>query len=52
TGKHVAEFIYQVIICRHECPKQILSDRETYFQNEIVDGLLKQFEIKQLLSMP
>jgi hypothetical protein len=52
TGKRVAEFIYQVIICRHGCPKQILSDRGTHFRNEIVNGLLKQFEIRHLLSTP
>jgi len=52
TGKHIAKFIYQVIICRHGCSKQILSDRGTHFRNEIVDGLLKQFEIRHLLSTP
>ena len=52
TGKRVAEFIYQTIICRHGCPKKILSDRGTHFRNEIVDGLLKQFEIRHLLSTP
>jgi hypothetical protein len=52
TGKRVAEFIYQVIICRHGCPKIILSDRGTHFRNEVVDGLLKQFEIRHLLSTP
>jgi hypothetical protein len=52
TGKRVSEFIYQTIICRHGCPKEILSDRGTHFRNEVVDGLLKQFEIRHLLSTP
>ena len=52
TGSRVAEFIYQVIICRHGCPKQLLSDRGTHFNNEVVNGLLKQFEIRHLLSTP
>jgi Integrase zinc binding domain/Integrase core domain len=52
TGKRVSEFIYQTIICRHGCPKQILSDRGTHFRNEIVDSLLKKFEIQHLLSTP
>jgi hypothetical protein len=52
TGKRVAEFIYQVIICRHGCPKQILSDRGTHFRNETVDALLRKFEIQHLLSTP
>jgi hypothetical protein len=52
TGQRVADFIYQVIICRHGCPNILLSDRGTHFRNEIVDGLLKQFEIRHLLSTP
>jgi hypothetical protein len=52
TGKRVAEFIYQIIICRHGCPKQILSDRGTHFRNEIVDSLLQKFEVQHLLSTP
>ena len=52
TGKRISEFIYQMIICRYGCPKEILSDRGTHFRNEIVDGLLKQFEIRHLLSTP
>src|SRR3954464_7674012 len=52
TGKRVAKFIYQVIICRHGCPKQLLSDRGTHFRNELVDNLLKKFEIQHLLSTP
>src|SRR4051812_42873164 len=52
TGKRVAEFIYQTIICRHGCPKQLLSDRGTHFRNELVDNLLKKFEIQHLLSTP
>jgi hypothetical protein len=52
TGKRVAEFIYQTIICRHGCPKQLLSDRGTHFRNEVVDALLRKFEIQHLLSTP
>jgi Integrase zinc binding domain/Integrase core domain len=52
TGKRVAEFIYQTIISRHGCPKQIISDRGTHFRNEIVQALLKKFEIQHLLSTP
>jgi Integrase zinc binding domain/Integrase core domain len=52
TGKRVAEFIYQTIICRHGCPKQILSDRGTHFRNEVVDALLRKFQIQHLLSTP
>src|SRR3989337_844904 len=50
TAENVIQFIYEEIICRHECPKIILSDRGTYFRNKIVDGLCQKFEIKHKLS--
>src|SRR5438034_8291798 len=50
TAKNVVEFIYKEIICRHGCPRVILSDRGTHFRNEIVDGLCKKFEIKDRKS--
>lgn len=52
TGQRVADFIYQVIICRHGCPKHILSDRGTHFRNEIVEALLEKFQIRHLYSTP
>ena len=52
TAKNVIEFIYQEIICRHGCPRVILSDRGTHFRNELVDGLCEKFEIKHKLSSP
>ena len=50
TAKNVIEFIYEEIICRHGCPRIILSDRGTHFRNEIVDGLCEKFKIKHKLS--
>src|SRR5438034_2526405 len=50
TAKNVIEFIYQEVICRHGCPRVILSDRGTHFRNELVDGLCEKFEIKHKLS--
>jgi hypothetical protein len=52
TGQHVADFIYQTIICRHGCPKYILTDRGTHFKNKLVDTLLQKFEIQHLYSTP
>src|ERR1041385_988640 len=52
TAKNVVEFIYKEIICRHGCPKVILSDRGTHFRNEIVDGICEKFKIKHKLSSP
>src|SRR6266542_2174090 len=33
NAKSVANFIYEDIICRHGCPRKIISDRETHFNN-------------------
>src|SRR5438067_2049989 len=52
TAKNVIEFIYQEVICRHGCPRVILSDRGTHFRNELVDGLCEKFKIKHKLSSP
>ena len=52
TAENVIEFIYKRIICTHGCPKVILSDRGTHFNNKLVEGLCKKFEIKHKLSSP
>src|SRR6266513_4056181 len=52
TAENVIEFIYKRIICRHGCPKTILSDRGTHFRNKLVDGLCEKFRIKHKLSLP
>ena len=52
TSENVIEFIYKKIICRHGCPKIILTDRGAYFNNRVVDGLCRKFEIKHKLSSP
>src|SRR5947199_1613985 len=49
---NVVKFIYEVIICKHGCPKIILSDRETHFKNKLVEELCEKFEIKYKLSAP
>ncbi len=33
NAKSVANFIYEDIICRHRCPRKIISDRGTHFNN-------------------
>jgi hypothetical protein len=52
TAKETVEFIMEEIICRHGCPEKIVSDRGTHFKNELVDGLMKKFQIKHNLSTP
>ena len=52
TAENVVKFLYETIICRYGCPKIILSDRGTHFNNKLVDGLCQKFEIKHKLSLP
>jgi hypothetical protein len=51
-GKEVGRFIFEDIVCRHGCPKEILSDRGTHFNNELVKELLKNLGIKHKFSTP
>ena len=52
TAENVVKFIYERIICRHGCPKIIMSDRGTHFRNKLVDELCRKFEIKHKLLSP
>src|SRR4051812_17910252 len=52
TADNVIQFIYEKVICKHGCPKIILSDRGAHFRNKLVDGLCKKFKIKHKLSSP
>src|SRR3954451_189722 len=52
TAENVVKFIYEGIICRHGCPKIIMSDRGTHLRNELVEELCRKFEIKHKLSSP
>ena len=51
-AKEVARFIYEDIICRHGCPKKILSDRGSHFNNKLVKALMEKFNIRHNFSTP
>ena len=46
----VVPFFYEDIICRHGCPKVLLTDRGTHFVNEMLDSLCNQLGVKHKLS--
>ena len=46
----IAKFIFEEIICRHGCPKELQSDQGTEFTAQIIEELITQFEIKQKFS--
>jgi len=52
TANRVSQFIFEDIICRHGCPKKIISDRGSHFHNELIKNLMEKFEIKHNFSTP
>lgn len=52
TAKEVTEFIWEDIICRHGCPKKIISDRGTHFNNQLMEQLMEKCGINHRLSTP
>jgi len=35
-AKEVSKFVYEEIICRYRCVKKILTDRGSYFNNQMI----------------
>jgi hypothetical protein len=46
----VVSFFYEDIICRHGCPKEVLTDRGMHFVNEMLNSLCDKFGVKHKLS--
>ena len=46
----VALFFYEDIICRHGCPKELLTDQGTHFVNELLRTMTERIGIKHRLS--
>jgi hypothetical protein len=46
----VVPFFYEDIICRHGCPKELLTDRGTHFVNQMLDSLCAELEVKHKLT--
>lgn len=46
----VVSFFYEDIICRHGCPKEILTDRGTHFVNDMLNSLCAELGVKHKLS--
>src|SRR2546430_17379755 len=52
NAETTANFLYETIISRHGCPQKILSDRGAHFTNQMIEKLMKKFQIKHLFSTP
>ena len=51
-AKTTVQFVYEDIICRHGCSGEILTDRDTHFNNQLLHELLQKFEIPHRMSTP
>ena len=51
-AKTVACFLYENIISRLGCPKELISDRGTHFLNETIAELTNKFLIKHRITSP
>jgi Integrase zinc binding domain/Integrase core domain len=49
---NVASFFFEDIICRHGCPKELLSDQGSHFCNKVVDALCQHMNVRHKLSSP
>jgi len=52
TAIEVTTFLYKDIICRHGCPRELLSDQGKEFCNEVINELCAKFRIRHALSSP
>src|SRR3954453_142317 len=52
NAETTANFLYKTIISQHGCPQKILSDCGAHFKNQIIEKLMKKFQIKHLFSTP
>jgi transposase InsO family protein len=48
----IARFLYENIITRFGCPKELVSDRGTHFINSTIEKLLSKYMIKHRKSTP
>ena len=48
----MARFLYENILSRYGCPKELISDRGTHFLNETIELLAKNFFIKHRKTSP
>ncbi|GBC54380.2 uncharacterized protein LOC115178352 [Rhizophagus irregularis DAOM 181602=DAOM 197198] len=52
TANEVTKFLWEDIICRHGCPRKIISDRGTHFNNKLMEKLTERCGINHRLSTP
>lgn len=51
-AKSIADCIHAYIICRHGCPRKLLSDRGHQFLSEVVKRLCKRYGVDKVFTSP
>ncbi|GET54049.1 DDE-type integrase/transposase/recombinase [Rhizophagus irregularis DAOM 181602=DAOM 197198] len=52
NAKEISKFIYEEIICQHGCPKKILTDNGSEFNNQLTKNLTEKFNVQHKFSTP
>ena len=52
NAKEISKFVYEEIICRHGCPKKILTDNGSEFNNQLTKNLIEKFNVQHKFSTP
>lgn len=52
TGAMAAKFLFEYVLTRFGYPKELMSDRGTYFLNEMISTLTKEFQVYHQNSTP
>ena len=51
-GATAVKFLFEHLLTRFGCPKILMSDRGTYFLNEMINALMEEFQVYHQKSTP
>ena len=52
TAKNAATLLYDKIICRYGCPKELLSDNGRHFANAVIEELTRVMGVRKSYTVP
>ena len=52
TAENAASLLYDKIICRYRCPKELLSDTGRHFANALIEELTKVMGVRKSYTVP
>jgi hypothetical protein len=51
-AEEITKFLWEDIICRHGCPKKMISDRGVHFDNNKMKNIVEKYNIDHRFSTP